>query len=78
MPNTLKQDLIDKISATEDEHLLQLLSEDLAYYTHEGKTDITDELTESELAELRNLAGEPDTKDTISWEEYKEATKRWR
>lgn len=73
-----KQELLNKISATEDEHLLQLLSEDLAYYVHEGKTDVTDELSAKELKELKMLAKEPATKDTISWEEFKEATKRWR
>lgn len=33
MPAALKQELIDKISAIEDENLLQLLKEDYDYFT---------------------------------------------
>lgn len=55
MATTLKQELIDKISATEDENLLQLLKEDYDYFTKVGKPDITDELSYVDLEELKNL-----------------------
>lgn len=49
---SLKEELINKIAATEDENLLQLIKADLEYFSGEGKEDITDELTPSQLEEL--------------------------
>jgi succinate dehydrogenase flavin-adding protein (antitoxin of CptAB toxin-antitoxin module) len=40
--------------------------------------DITDGLSDEELEELRQLIEEPDDKDTMTWEEYKKATEKWR
>ena len=48
MTNNIKQDLINKISSTEDENLLLLLKTDYEYFTqHDGK-DVTDQLSEED------------------------------
>jgi hypothetical protein len=78
MSNTLKQDLIDKISDTEDENLLQLLKDDYDYFTGVGKPDITDELSQEDLEELRSLLNEPFGHETESYEDFKKAINRWR
>jgi hypothetical protein len=78
MATTLKQDLIDKISATEDENLLRLLKEEYDYFTGVGKTDIVDELSQEDLEELKNLLNEPFGHETESYEDFKKAIDRWR
>lgn len=55
MHNDLKQDLINKISATDDENLLLLLKTDYEYFSQESKQEVTDELSEEDKAELISL-----------------------
>jgi hypothetical protein len=78
MSASLKQELIDKISATDDENLLQLMKEDYEYFTGIGKPDITDELSKEDLEELKNLLNEPFGYETESYEDFKKAIGRWR
>lgn len=78
MTTLLKKELIDKISATEDENLLQLMKEEYDYYTGVGRPDITDELSPEDLEELRNLLNEPFGYDTESYGDFKKALSRWR
>ncbi len=77
MATTLKQELIDKISATEDENLLQLLKQDYDYFTGIGKADVIDELSPEDLEELKNILNEPFGHETESYEDFKKAIDRW-
>ena len=76
MSTNLKQELIDKISATEDENLLTLLKTDYDYF--KGNSDVTDELSSEDKNELIYLVSEPFGKDTISQKEFDEALNQWR
>ena len=76
MTNNIKQDLIDKISSTEDENLLLLLKTDYEYFTQNEGKDVTDELSEEDKQELINLANEPFGYETISQQELDEFVKR--
>ncbi len=76
MSTNLKQELIDKISATEDENLLMLLKTDYDYF--KGNSDVTDELSSEDKNELIYLVSEPFGKDTISQKEFDEALNQWR
>jgi len=78
MPSALKQELIEKISATDDENLLLLLKADYDYFTQENTVDVTDELSEEDKDELRNMTNEPFGKDTVSQQEFDEAIRQWR
>ncbi len=78
MSTNLKQELIDKISATEDEDLLLLLKTDYDYFTRQGNSDETDELSPEDKEELINLVSEPFGKDAISQQEFDEALRQWR
>ncbi len=78
MSTILKKELIDKISATDDENLLQLMKEDYDYFMGVGKPDIADELSREDLEELKNLLNEPFGHETESYEDFKKALKRWR
>ena len=76
MYSNLKQDLINKISATDDENLLLLLKTDYEYFSQESKQEVTDELSEDDKAELINMVKEPFGFDTISQQELDEAIRR--
>lgn len=78
MFTNLKQELIDKISATEDEDLLLLLKTDFDYFTRQDNIDVTDQLSQFDRDELVNLVKEPFGNDTISQKELDEAIRQWR
>ena len=78
MSTNLKEELITKISATNDENLLLLLKTDYDYFSHENDRDVIDELSQEEKDELINLVREPFGKDTISQQELDEAIRQWR
>lgn len=78
MVNHIKQDLINKISNTNDENLLLLLKEDYEYFTQDANKDVTDELSEEDKEDIINLVKEPFGFDTISQQELDEAIRQWR
>jgi hypothetical protein len=77
MTNNIKQDLINKISSTEDENLLLLLKTDYKYFTQNEGKDVTDELSAEDKQELINLVNEPFGYETISQQELDEAIMKW-
>lgn len=76
MPS-LKEQVLQMVSSIEDSQLLQLVKADIEYFG-DKTTEILDELYYADKEELLSLANEPDEKDTITEEEFKEATARWR
>ena len=78
MPSDLKQELIDKISATDDENLLLLLKMDYEYFTRDNNRYVTDELSEEDENELINMMNEHIGNDTVSQQELEEAIRQWR
>ena len=77
MASDIKKEVLTLVEAIENEDLLQLLKADIEFFNKRG-IDITDGLSPEEIKELPELANEPDTKDTISEEEFKQLTDRWR
>jgi hypothetical protein len=78
MVNDIKQDLLNKISSTNDENLLLLLKADYEYFTEDAGRDVTDELSEEDKEELINLVKEPFGYEAISQQELDEAIRQWR
>jgi len=74
----LKKELVAYIENINDEELLSLLKEDFMFYGKVKDTDITDDLTSKQLKELKTLAEEEETKDTMTLDEFKQATQKWR
>jgi hypothetical protein len=72
-----QQQLIRQISSISDEVTLTMLEEELTYHLQQNN-DITDHLTPYELNELLTITSQPTGDDTISLEEYKRATEKWR
>ena len=77
-PDKLKKELLTYIQNTDDEELLSFLKEDIVFYGKVKDTDITDNLSEEQLHELKTLAEEDEKKDTQSLEDFKKATDKWR
>ena len=73
---SIKEQVLQMVSAIEDEKLLELVKADIEYFN--SNTDILDELSDNEREELLNMVNEPDEKDTLTEEEYKAATAKWR
>ena len=74
----IKKDLLKLIDETEDENLLSMVKEDIAFYQTAKNTDITDSLSTKQLNELEQLATEPEEKDTITLNQFNMATDKWR
>jgi len=75
--SSLKEQVIEMVSSIEDERLLELVKADIEYF-NDKNTDIIDELNVEDRGELMNLLNEPDEKDTMTEDEYKAATAKWR
>lgn len=74
----LKKELVSFIENTNDEELLSLLKEDFVFYGKVKGADITDELTDEQIKELKQLSEEDESKDVDSLDEFKNATQKWR
>ena len=75
---SLKEELLKSIAAIEDENLLKLLEEDLRYFTHINKSDVTDNLSAEQMEELRKLSEEDDNKEVVNFEAFRNRTDKWR
>ncbi len=75
MASDIKKKVLTLIESIENEDLLQLLKADIEFFNKRG-IDITDGLSPEEIEELQKLANEPDTKDTLSEDEFKQLTDR--
>jgi Mg/Co/Ni transporter MgtE len=75
--SSLKEQVIEMVSSIDDEQLLELVKADIEYF-NDKNTDIIDELNNTDREELMNLLNEPDEKDTMTEDEYKAATEKWR
>jgi hypothetical protein len=74
----LKKELTKLIDETNDEEMLSMVKEDIAFYKTAKNVDVTDNLSIEQLKELEQLAIEPDEKDTMTLTEFNKATDKWR
>jgi hypothetical protein len=74
----IKKELVALIENTNDEGLLSLLREDMVFYGRLADSDITDNLSEAQIKDLKALAEEADEKETHTLDEFKNATQQWR
>ena len=73
---SIKEKVLQMVSAIDDEKLLELVKADIEYFS--TSTDILDDLSETQREELLSMVNEPYEKDTLTEEEYKAATAKWR
>ena len=74
----LKRELTKLIDETNDEELLSMVKEDMAFYKTTNVADVTDNLSAKQIKELEELAAEPYKKDTMTLDEFNKATDKWR
>lgn len=72
----LQQQLINRISAVNNEDILRMLDEELNF-SLQSHTDLATVLSEEDLEELRLLANEPTDKNTISLSEFDKIMDQW-
>jgi hypothetical protein len=76
MNNELKSKIYQLVDAIENEGVLQMVMEDIAYYA--DKKDIIDELNEEQLKELNEAISEADNSEIIGWEDFKKEMDEWK
>jgi len=76
----LRKQLHKLIDSIDDEHVLNVLSEDIIPYVIKNRTKEAneDDLTEEQEKELEEAIKEADRGETVSYEEFKETMDRWR
>ncbi len=74
---SVKEQVLQMVSAIDDEQLLKLVKADIEYFSSK-EIDILDEPNDADKEELLNQVNEPDEKNTLTEEEYKAATTKWR
>ncbi len=75
----IKKELHTLIDNTDDEELLNIVKEDLvAYKIGDKKYHDLSDLCHEDRMEMEELINEDPMKDTISFEEFKENTEKWR
>jgi len=74
---SIKEQVLQMVSKIDDEQLLALVKAEIEYFSNK-ETDILDALNDDDREELMSLINEPDEKDTLTEDEYKSATAKWR
>ncbi|CAN5516502.1 hypothetical protein BH10BAC3_BH10BAC3_13960 [soil metagenome] len=74
----LKQELLRKIAATEDEALLALLHENVNKFTNPKYENSFFELDPEDRLELIDMLEEDEEKNVAGEDEYQKATSKWR
>ena len=64
------------IDSIEDENTLQMLMEDVAYYT--GYNDVAEDLSQEQLKELDDAISEADKNETVDWNDFKKEMNEWK
>ncbi len=78
MTSFIKQAIIDKIVAIDDEQVLERIKEDIDYLTADANAkEVLQELSSNDKAELLSLANEPDDFETTSYKNFKASISRW-
>lgn len=75
---SLKTEIYKLIDDIEDKKLLSFLKEEIQSYTNDPRTDILDQLTETQLQQLQLSIDETENKEVISFKGYKKLTSKWR
>lgn len=73
----IKSKIYQSVDSIEDEDVLKILMEDVAYYANK-KQDIIDELTKEQLKELDDAISEADNNETIDWNDFKKEMNEWK
>ncbi len=75
----LKEELHNLIDSIDDEHVLNVLNEEVVPYIVQNRsTQTEDDLTTAQQQELEEAITEADRGETVSFEEFKASMDKWR
>lgn len=76
MVSKIKNEVLSLVQSLEDENLLQLLKADIEYF--KPGNDVTNGLSAEDIDELRELSIEEENADSLTEDEFKQLTDKWR
>lgn len=76
MNKELKPDIYRLVDSIEDESILRMVKEDIAWYAN--KKDIIDELGATQLQELNEAIKEADNNEVTDWIAFKSEMSEWK
>ena len=76
MSKEVKSKIYQLVNTIEDENVLQMIMEDVAYYV--SNRDIVDELNTEQQKELNEAISEADNNETVDWEDFKKEMNEWK
>ena len=76
MSKEVKSKIYQLVASIEDENILQMVMEDMAYYA--SNKDITGELNKQQLKELDEAISEADNNETTEWVDFKKEINEWK
>lgn len=71
-----KSEIYKLIDSIEDDAVLQMVAEDIHYYT--SHTDIVDELSKEQTEDLNDAISEADHGDVTDWHDFKKEMNEWK
>ena len=75
MPLTIKEEVLQLVTAIEDEETLQVIKDNIVAIK---RYDVTDDLSAEDLNELKNMVNEPFGYETLTKDEFDGSIKKWR
>ena len=76
MAEDIKAKIYRLVDAIEDESILQMVAEDISYYT--ADKDMIDDLNEDQKQELNDAICEADNNETIDWKDFVNEMNEWK
>ena len=76
MSKEVKSKIYQLVDSIEDENILQMVMEDVAYYASDK--DVANELTKDQLKELDEANSEADKNETMDWNDLKKERNEWK
>jgi hypothetical protein len=76
MSKEVKSKIYQLVDSIEDENILQMVMEDVAYYASDK--DVANELTKDQLKELDEANSEADKNETMDWNDLKKEMNEWK
>lgn len=76
MSKIVKSRIHQLVDCIEDEKILQMIMEDVAYYANDK--DAVAELTKDQLKELDEAIADTDKKETTTWNDFRIEISEWK
>ena len=76
MSKEVKSKIVQLVDSIEDEKILQMIMEDVAYYASDK--DLADELTKDQLQELDEAISEADKNEKMDWKAFNQEMNEWK